>query len=179
MKRMIMVLLGTLILCLGTGCLTDLSGGSSVSFEAKVAESRAALNEDFNVVIRNRDYLEKYDTDGLLKPGYIALTEHLSEPRKVRSLTRRQAEHLAFFALEHPHQFRDWKGIWQSEKIGWDLRQRARKYLRYKREVMFDVYRSVLDSYSAYADDELIEIMRSSPNQAEVSEARSILNLRR
>lgn len=147
-------------------------------FDYRLKAARTALEKDFNVVIRNRDYLEKYDEDGFLRPGFIALTDYLSKSGNVQKLTRRQAEHLAFYALEHPGQFMDWPGIWETRKIGRDLRQRARKQLLRQHYEHGGVVQNILDSY-CYTDDELVEIMRTSPNRSEVLAADAILWRRR
>lgn len=144
----------------------------------QIKAAKAALAKDFNVVIRNRDYLEKYDEDGCLKPGFVALTSYLSERRNVQKLTRRQAEHLAFYALKHPDQFADWRGIWEADTIGRDLRQRARTFLVNRCSEDHELFRWVLGSH-CYTDEELIEIMRTSTSRAEVYEASSVLRLRR
>lgn len=135
------------------------------------------LDDDFDVVLHNPRFLQRFDTNGVRSVEFHVLQEHLKKEGSVSKLSTEQAVYLAEKALEDLGIFPDLGEIWTSKNIGRNLRLRALEYLHYMNWDSWQYYSNVFGA-PCFSDAELEGIMMSTSSWAEQRGAVEVLRSR-
>ncbi|MDO5443059.1 MAG: hypothetical protein Q4G10_05260 [Bacteroidia bacterium] len=135
------------------------------------------LKEDFSVVMRNPKYLQSHNEYGGLGNGLFYCSEYLSGRGNVDKLSAEQAVYVAEKALTDPELFIHLSRIWESQKIGLDLRLRALDYMHYLNYNNGSDYERVFDA-PCFPDETLEKIMMSTSSWREQQGAAWVLRSR-
>ncbi len=135
------------------------------------------LNEDFSVVMRNPQYLQRYNEYGGFGNGLYYCSEYLNMKNNVDKLSVEQAVYVAEKTLTDPKLFIHLSKIWESQKIGLELRLRALDYMHYLNYDNGSDYERVFDA-PCFSDETLEKIMMTTSSWREQQGAAWVLKSR-
>lgn len=140
----------------------------------------SALEKDFDEVLRNPRYFQKYDEHGKRTPEFAALREFFQRyyVTHLYKLTKTQAEYVAVQTLEHPEIFQDVLNIWHSKVIAPELRMKALAVLQRQGDRIEQHYEELLN-FPDMTDAMLLKIVESHYYDRESWAALRILEDRR
>ena len=136
---------------------------------------RRKLEEDFSIVMRNQEYLNRYDTNGVESVAYRCLKSYLDEKGTIEKLSVDQVRYVAEWAITHPDCFEDLRPIWGSHKVGLDLRLHALDHMYYIHHNNGSFYEEIFNA-PCFSDEELEKIVASTGRWREQQGAGRVLN---